>query len=147
MTETTTVPQTVWTVSAEFTDRDDAVAFMELVTELGVVTKMTSHSINAPSETPVRGWRIGKVVLGSMQPGRSYTSEHFRAVLQEAGFAPASSSSVLTRLVQQGDVKRIAQGVFKLARRQDIVCETCTTPETCAPVAWCTKGNVSLPVV
>jgi hypothetical protein len=114
MTETTTVPQTVWTVSAEFTDRDDAVALMELARELGVVTRLTSHSINAPSETPVRGWRIGKVVLGSMQPGRSYTSEHFRAVLQEAGFAPASCSSVLTRLVQQGDVERIAQGVFKL---------------------------------
>ncbi len=114
MTETTTVPQTVWTVSAEFMDRDDAIAFMELVAELGIVTKRTSHVINASNERPCREWRIGKLVLGSMVPGRSYGREHFRAVLQEAGFAPASHSPVLSLLVRQGDVERVAQGVFKL---------------------------------
>lgn len=116
MSETPTVPTTVWTVSAEFTDRDDAVAFMELVTELGVVTKMTSHAINASNERPCREWRIGKLVLGSMEPGRSYDREHFRALLQEHDYAPSSYSPVLTRLVNQGDVERPAPGVFQLAR-------------------------------
>lgn len=51
-----------------------------------------------------------------MEPGRSYNKEHFRALLQEHGFAPSSYSPVLTRLTQQGDVERVAPGVFKLAR-------------------------------
>ena len=114
MSDTPTVSAVLWTVIAEFTDRDDAVALMDLARELGVVTKMTSHAINTSNERPTREWRIGKLLLRSMVPGRSYDSEHFRALLQENGFAPSSCSPVLSRLVREGDVERPTPGSFQL---------------------------------
>lgn len=138
MSDTPTVSAVLWTVIAEFTDRDDAVALMELARELGVVTKMTSHAINTRNERPAREWRIGKLILGSMVPGRSYDSEHFRALLAEHGFAPESYSATLSKLVKQGDVERVASGVFQLRAPPCLVkCEQCATPSLCDRVGFC----------
>lgn len=131
-------PQMMWVVSAEFTDRDDAVALMDLARELGVVTKMTSHAINTSNERPAREWRLGKLILGSMVPGRSYDSEHFRALLAVHGFAPASYSPTLSLLVRQGDVERVGSGVFQLRVSPCLVkCKQCTTPVLCDRAGFC----------
>lgn len=138
MSDTPTVSAVLWTVIAEFTDRDDAVALMELARELGVVTKLTSRQVNTSNERPAREWRIGKLILGSMVPGRSYDSEHFRAVLEGHGYAPASYSPTLSLLVRQGDVERVGSGVFQLRVSPCLVkCKQCTTPVLCDRAGFC----------
>lgn len=107
--------EAIWVVAAEFASREDATAFMDLARELGYSSHLSSRQLNVDRTTPAREWRIGKVMLRSMVPRISYDADHFRAVLQENGFAPSSYSPILSLLTKQGDVVRVAPGVWQLS--------------------------------
>lgn len=112
-----TTSTSLWVVTAEFTDRDDAVALIDLARELGIVCHLGTRTINEKNggASPIRETRLGKYLLGSMVPGRSHDMDHFMAVCQERGYAKTSASAVLSKLVEQGDVERLGTGVYRLA--------------------------------
>lgn len=134
----------IWIVSAEFTDREDAVAFMELARELGTISKLSSRSVNASNGArPVRETRSGKMVLSSMVPGRSYDLEHFAAVLEAGGYRGVSAGSVVSKLTDQGDVERISAGVYKLRSQPGQLvrlCDDCKALDVCSRLG-CQRGT------
>lgn len=112
MTEMKTT-ETLWVVTAEFLDRDDAVALMELARELGYDSKLSTRAVNAGPVTPARDTRSGKLVLSKMDLGRSYDLDWVKIVMQENGYKAASGPSLLASLTAQGDVKRLGAGVYQ----------------------------------
>jgi hypothetical protein len=140
-----TTSTSLWVVTAEFTDRDDAVALIDLARELGIVAQLSSRTINEKNggmNTPARTWRTGKVLLNSMVPGRSYGLEHFMAALEEAGYKASSASPVLGKLVDQGDVERLGSGVYRLLKAREAIalCADCHLVEVCAAIG-CQKAK------
>ena len=136
----------LWTVQAEFTDRDDAVAFMDLARELGVLSHLSSRSINK-NRSPIRETRIGRLILRSMEPGRSYELEWFRALCEENDYQANSASPALSKLVEQGDVVKATRGTFELPKATTLLCGVCKTMEECSKKGWCAGGQHPLPRV
>ncbi len=140
---TTSTSTSLWIVTAEFTDRDDAVALIDLARELGIVAQLSARAINEKNgASPMRETRLGKLILGGMTPGRSYDLEHFMALCQERGYAKSSASAILSKLVEQGDVERLMAGVYKLASRPGTViefkaCESCPDVGSCMIYGQC----------
>lgn len=112
MSSTTT---SIWIVTAEFTEREDAVALMDLARELGVITQISSRSINKYHRSAVRDTRLGKLLLRAFaDPSRTYDLEYMSAVCEEGGYKGNSASSILSKLVEQGDVERLTGGLYRL---------------------------------
>lgn len=112
MSSTTT---SIWVVTAEFTERDDAVALMDLARELGIVTQISSRSINEYHRSAARDTRLGKLILRAfVDPSRTYDLEYMAAACEEGGYKGNSASPVLSKLVDQGDVERLTGGLFRL---------------------------------
>lgn len=139
-----TTSTSIWIVRAEFMDRDDAVALMDLARELGITTVLSSRTVNERTsggeQTPARTWRTGKVILAAMEPGRSYGMEHFMAAMEERGYKASSASPILSKLVEQGEVERLTTGVYRLRRDKQSemeTCESCKTPGLCRAATYC----------
>lgn len=102
----------IWVVTAEFTERDDAVALMDLAKELGVTMTMAARQVNI-ARTPTRDQRLGRFILRAMDEGRSYGLEYLAAAAEEHEYKGNSVSAILSKLVAEGDVERLGVGVYR----------------------------------
>lgn len=91
--------------------KDDACALAQLLREMGYRVELFAHE--AQSRLPAAKTRSGTIVLNSMIPNRTYTSEDVAVWLEEHGYKAASANPLLTKLVQEGAIKRIAPGLFR----------------------------------
>lgn len=101
-------------VVAEFETREDALAFLELATnDLSVRARFRTQAEVERKESPERERRLGKCILSYMPAGRSVHSSDVAAHLQENGYAANSATSSLSKLTEQGDVRRLGEGYYQ----------------------------------
>lgn len=104
----------IWTVTAEFADRDDAVALVDLLREMGYKTDMKFRTINSVVGNPASTWRSSKLMMAGMVAGRSYSIEDLAAIIEPHGFTATSAPSLAAALTREGVLQRIAHGVYRL---------------------------------
>lgn len=110
---------TVYEVTTEFAAHADALALRDIIWELGYEARVTHRQLEAGPRTPCRETRLGKIILRYMTPGiqgssRSFTVEDISAYIETQDYKAVSASPALSMLVAQGDIKRIADGVYRL---------------------------------
>lgn len=110
---------TVYEVTTEFAAHADALALRDIIRELGYEARLSHRQLEVGPRTPCRETRLGKIILRHMAPGiqcspRSYTVEDIAAHIETLDYKGVSASPALSMLVVQGDVKRIADGVYRL---------------------------------
>lgn len=108
----------IHTVSFDFASRDDALALLDLVRELGYEGQVTYRSLNE-NRSPIRDTRLGILILETMRPApgqqaKSFTIEDLANVLEEHHFEPASAAAALSVMTKQGDVERVLRGVYRI---------------------------------
>lgn len=99
-------------VVVAFQDRDDAVAFLELAQGCGGKVELK----NAPPprrESPQRERRLGKIVLEYMPVGRSVDASDVGVHISQFGYAVASATSTLSKMLEEGDVVRLAPNIYQ----------------------------------
>lgn len=102
-------------VVVSFETRDDACALVELLTnDLGVTkVRLTTLQDTARNERPSRETRVGKMVLAFLPAGRSVHSNDVAGHLEENGYKGSSATSTLSKLAEQGDVRRLGDGYYQ----------------------------------
>lgn len=108
----------IHTVSVDFASREDALALMDLIRELGYEAQMTYRSLNE-NRSPIRETRLGILILDTMRPApgqqaKSFTIEDLADVLEEHHFEPTSAAAALSVMTKQGDVERVVRGVYRV---------------------------------
>lgn len=113
------MPDYIHTVTADFTNHEDAIALRDLIRELGFEAQLTYRAINEGTRSPMRETRLGILVLDMMRPTpgtspKSFNLEEVGAMLEEHHYAPTSASVVLSALAAEGDVDRVSRGIYRL---------------------------------
>lgn len=109
----------IHTVSVDLASHEDAIALRDLIQELGYEAQLTYRSLNANARSPMRDTRLGILVLEAMTPApgqkaKSFTADDLMPILEEHHFAPRSAAVALSMLTLEGDVIRIARGVYRI---------------------------------
>jgi hypothetical protein len=102
-------------VVVSFETREDACALVELLTnDLGVTkVRLTTLQDTARKESPARETRVGKTVLAFLPVGRSVHSSDVAAHLETQSYKGSSATSTLSKLAEQGDVRRLGDGYYQ----------------------------------
>lgn len=105
-----------WIVKAEFVSRDDALALIDLASELGIKCELGQSPVNGKL-APVHQTRLGKIVLKILSdaPG-SLHYEDVAVKIEELDFSPLSANGTLSKLVHEGFAIRLASGVYSAKR-------------------------------
>lgn len=106
------MPDITWKVITKVADRDDAVALMDLIRELGY-----QPSISGQQDVYERGLvsetRAGRLILRNMTLGRSFSLEDIGAWLLAKEYSPKSAAPLLSFMVDEKKVERIAPGIYR----------------------------------
>ena len=108
----------VHTVTIDFASRDDALALIGLIRELGYEAQMTYRSLNE-NRSPIRDTRLGILILEHMRPtpgqqAKTFAIDDFTDLLEEHHFKASSAAAALSVLADQGDVERVLRGVYRI---------------------------------
>lgn len=108
----------VWTVTTEFATAEDALALQQLVAELGYRAQVSSRDLEQqPHRSPIRETRLGREILRrAPSADRSFTLEDAMDWLVRADYLPQSASPALSRMVAEGDLRKIGTGLYRLAK-------------------------------
>ncbi len=114
----------IHTITVEFSqsNHEDAKALRDIVNELGYNATLTSRTLDTEHvATPMRDTRLGWVVLSIMskRPRYFWTNDEVGEELEAYRYKPASAAVALTKLVDQGDVERMARGRYRIVRTVD----------------------------
>lgn len=94
------MPDITWKVITKVADRDDAVALMDLIRELGY-----QPSISGQQDVYERGLvsetRAGRLILRNMTLGRSFSLEDIGAWLLAKEYSPKSAAPLLSFMVDE----------------------------------------------
>jgi hypothetical protein len=101
-------------VVAEFERREDAVAFLEIATQLQCKARMTVGTTR--KHRPNNGvTRLEKIILGLMVPGCAYDKEILEGEVVEKGYAQGSVGATFSKLHSKGKIVRVGNGFYQLA--------------------------------
>lgn len=103
----------IHTVAVESADHDEAIAIRDILRDLGYEANVTSRKLET-NASAMRDTRLGRLVLRSMQPKRSYHLDDIAEVLVNNEYAPNSAGVVLSKLADEGDIVRIDRGRYRL---------------------------------
>lgn len=109
----------VYTVSVEFDNADDARAFADIVSELGVEPSVVYRTIGGRNDSPMIETRLGIIVIEAMAtaPSHEWHVEEIADIIERAHFARASANVALSMMCRQGAVERVARGVYRLIEK------------------------------
>lgn len=106
------MPDITWKVITEVADRDDAVALMDLIRELGYQSSISGRQVGY-ERGPTSETRAGRLILRNMTLGRSFSLDDIGAWLLAKEFSPRTASPLLGLLVHENKVERIAPGIYR----------------------------------
>lgn len=108
----------VWTISANFINREDAVAARDLLEELGIDVDIHQTYAGPIRARPASETRLGMFILEAMQskPGSTFNTEELAILCEENRYQPTSWAATISKLVSEGAVERIARGLYRLPR-------------------------------
>lgn len=98
---------------ATFTDRNDAVALMQLCEEMGV--RITVRQRYKPREHKAQEQRLCKLLIKQLVPNKVYNKEDIAEWCELLDYKPTSASPVISKLCQEGLLIRVARGEYVLA--------------------------------
>lgn len=114
----------IHTITVEFSqsNHEDAKALRDIINELGYDATLTSRTLDTEHvATPMRDTRLGWIVLSIMskRPRYFWTNDEVGDELEAYRYKPASAAVALAKLVDQGDVERMARGRYRIMRAVD----------------------------
>lgn len=91
-------------------DKEEAKALQDLIEDLGYSTRL--FEAECPNEGLMSETRLGYIILEHMRFNRTYRTDDFTDVLVEKRYAPRSASVALSRLADEGFVRRVHPGTY-----------------------------------
>ena len=102
---------TEWTVTHRFDSEADAIAFANLTEGMSGAPPFMRMAAN--KKRPVKDWRLVKIILEFMLPGRSYTHQMIADHIVENDYRAGSAGATLSKMAAAGLVRRLEQDCYQ----------------------------------